>query len=241
MSNATWYIGCSGFHYKHWKGTFYPEKLAQKKWFEFYCQHFLTLELNVTFYRFPQLSFLQAWFGKSPAEFRFSVKAPRIITHFNQFHHSADLISDFYNTIREGLGEKLGPVLFQMPPRFSYDEERLERVINSLDNSFLNVVEFRHKTWWNDTVYQALGKHNITFCGMSHPQLPDELIINSPYVYYRLHGVPDLYRSPYSDPFLKKLKKQVDNESSIKQSWVYFNNDVETHAVYDAIKLKSII
>ena len=110
-----WHIGCSGFHYRDWRGTFYPVKLPQKKWFDYYCEHFKTLELNVTFYRFPQLSFLQNWYQKAPADFRFSVKAPKAITHFKQFHDTARMISDFYETINNGLQEKLGPVLFQMP------------------------------------------------------------------------------------------------------------------------------
>src|SRR3954464_5011246 len=108
-----WFIGCSGFHYKHWKNVFYPEGLPQKKWFDFYCQHFNTLELNVTFYRFPQLSFLQTWHTKSPDNFRFAVKAPRAITHYKKFNDSYELLSSFYDTINNGLQAKLGPVLFQ--------------------------------------------------------------------------------------------------------------------------------
>src|SRR3982750_2937983 len=118
-----WWIGCSGFHYKHWKDIFYPQGLPQTKWFEFYCQHFNTLELNVTFYRFPRLSFLETWYKKSPKEFRFSVKAPRLITHFKQFHDSERFISDFYNVVKEGLKDKLGCTLFQLPPRSAYKEE----------------------------------------------------------------------------------------------------------------------
>src|ERR1700747_49503 len=110
-----WFIGCSGFHYKEWKGIFYPEKLPQRKWFEYYSSRFNTLELNTTFYRFPQLGVLQNWYEKSPADFRFSVKAPRLITHYKQFNDSRQLLADFYGTIREGLQDKLGPVLFQLP------------------------------------------------------------------------------------------------------------------------------
>ena len=117
-----WQIGCSGFHYKHWKERFYPEGLPQKKWFDYYYQHFKTLELNVTFYRFPQLSFLQNWHANSPADFRFAVKAPRAITHYRKFINTVDFISSFYDTINNGLQQKLGPVLFQMPPNFQFDE-----------------------------------------------------------------------------------------------------------------------
>lgn len=229
-----WYIGCSGFHYKHWKGTFYPEGLAQAKWFDYYCKHFSTLELNVTFYRFPQLSFLQTWYNKSPVDFRFAVKAPRAITHYKKFKDCTDLINSFYDTISNGLQEKLGPVLFQLPPNFHYDDDKLERIINQLNPTFNNVVELRHESWWNEDVYNKLAEHNITFCGMSHPTLPDEVVQNTPVIYYRFHGVPELYRSPYSIEFLESVVTAVENNEIGEECWCYFNNDIETSAISNA-------
>jgi uncharacterized protein YecE (DUF72 family) len=235
-----WHIGCSGFHYRHWKGSFYPEGLAQKNWFEYYCQHFNTLELNVTFYRFPQLSFTQGWYKKSPEKFSFSVKAPRAITHYKKFTDTERLISDFYDVIREGLKEKLGCILFQMPPSYNYTEEKLEKIISSLDSSFNNVVEFRHISWWDDKIYKELAKHNITFCGMSHPLLPDDVIINNPVLYYRLHGVPQLYKSPYSPKELKKLADDIKRSRKVKQAFIYFNNDIDTSAIENARQLMEL-
>ena len=190
----SWKIGCSGFHYKHWKEIFYPRGLAQTKWFEFYCEHFNTVELNTTFYRFPKLSSLEIWYKRSPEDFLFAVKAHRLITHFKQFQKTDQVIGDFYSLIAEGLKEKLGCVLFQLPPRSVYTEERLDRIINSLDPAFKNVLEFRHVSWWAPEVYKKLSKHKITFCGMSHLELPQDVIQNSPLFYYRFHGVPELYR-----------------------------------------------
>lgn len=236
-----WFIGCSGFHYKHWKGTFYPADLPQKNWFNYYCTYFKTLELNVTFYRFPQLSFLQNWFEQSPETFRFAVKAPRIITHYKKFLNTSDLISDFYQVINEGLREKLACVLFQLPPSFSYSEERLERIINSLDRSSLNVVEFRHASWWTEHVYQELGKHNITFCGMSHPVLPKGIICNTPLLYHRMHGEGQLYASDYTDTQLRKLADEIRSHSNLKEAFIYFNNDINTYAPNNALKLNSMI
>ncbi|MGN8068969.1 DUF72 domain-containing protein [Mucilaginibacter sp. SG564] len=236
-----WHIGCSGFHYKDWKGKFYPEDLPQRKWFDYYCEHFKTLELNVTFYRFPQLSFLQNWYGKSPADFRFAVKAPRAITHYKKFNDTTELITSFYDTINQGLREKLGPVLFQLPPSFSYDEEKLERIINSLNPSFKNVLELRHVSWWNDLVYQKLAKHHITFCGMSHPSLPDDVIQNTPIVYYRFHGVPVLYRSPYSKGFLQKIINAVKQNPGTREAWFYFNNDFDAVGVGNANDMISLV
>lgn len=236
-----WHIGCSGFHYKDWRGRFYPEKLAMKNWFDHYTKFFDTVELNVTFYRFPQLSFLQGWYQKCPEHFRFSVKAPKAITHYKQFHDSARMITDFYETINNGLQEKLGPVLFQLPPRLAYDEERLERIIDNLNPSFNNVVEFRHETWWRDDVYKALADHNIAFCGMSHPTLPDDVIINTSNVYYRFHGVPNLYRSPYSKEFLQRVVDAVTSNEQVKTGWSYFNNDFDAVGVRNAEDMIALI
>ena len=236
-----WHIGCSGFHYKHWRGTFYPEKLGMTKWFDYYCRHFSTLELNVTFYRFPQLSFLQNWYEKSPQEFRFAVKAPRAITHYKKFNDTVDLLSSFYDTIGEGLQEKLGPVLFQIPPSYNYTEEKLDKILKALNPAFSNVLEPRHVSWWQDDIYQKLAQHNITFCGMSHPTLPDDVIQNTPVIYYRFHGVPELYRSRYSTAYLQKVVDAVKANPKAKQGWFYFNNDVETHAIDNAKEMMGMV
>ncbi|MBK0378958.1 DUF72 domain-containing protein [Mucilaginibacter segetis] len=229
-----WHIGCSGFHYKDWRGTFYPEDLPQRKWFDFYCEHFNTLELNVTFYRFPQLSFLQNWYQKSPAEFRFAVKAPRAITHYKKFNDTDELVNSFYETINNGLREKLGPVLFQIPPSFNYTEEKLEKIINALNPDFMNILEPRHVSWWQPEVYEKLAQHHITFCGMSHPTLPDEVIQNTPVIYYRFHGVPNLYRSPYSNEFLQHIVNVVKHNKQAQKGWFYFNNDYDAVAIANA-------
>ncbi|KAA8486772.1 uncharacterized protein YecE (DUF72 family) [Arcticibacter tournemirensis] len=235
-----WHIGCSGFHYKHWKGTFYPEKLAQSKWFDYYCRFFNTLELNVTFYRFPQLSFLQNWYLKSPSGFHFAVKAPRLITHYKQFSGVADMTSDFYHTIREGLKEKLGCVLFQMPPRFSFSRERLEKIIRSVDNSYPNVLEFRHQTWWREDVYNTLRAHNISFCGMSHPILPPEVISNTSLLYYRLHGMEQLYASNYEEQQLSALIETIRKNANTTDAYIFFNNDINTFAVHNGLLMNRL-
>lgn len=233
-----WHIGCSGFHYAHWKGGFYPEGLAQKNWFRFYAEHFCTLELNVTFYRFPRVPVLRNWYDQAPADFRFSVKAPKVITHYKQFHGTVDMLTDFYTTIREGLQEKLGPVLFQFSPRFRYNEERLARVLDQLDPGFDNVLEFRHADWWREEVYDALRQRGIAFCGMSHPQLQDAPVITAKVVYYRFHGVPDLYRSFYDDETLRSFVHLLQSNKEVDQVWCYFNNDAAVAAIPNAQTLR---
>jgi uncharacterized protein YecE (DUF72 family) len=236
----SWCIGCSGYHYRHWKERFYPVGLPQRRWFEYYSQHFDTLELNVTFYRFPQISFLQNWHAQSPADFRFSVKAPRLITHYKQFHEAAQLLGDFYQTIQLGLQEKLGAVLFQLPPKLAYTPERLERIIGSLDLAYRNVLEPRHASWWQPAIYQKLAEHNISFCGMSHPDLPPEVVANTEVLYYRLHGVPELYKSPYPVDELRRLVQQIKAASHVKQVYIYFNNDIDASAILNARELQEL-
>ena len=228
-----WHIGCSGFHYKEWKKVFYPEGLAQTKWFDHYSSKFDTIELNVTFYRFPRLPVLESWYNKSPAHFLFAVKVPRFITHFRKFIGTEESLRSFYEIIKEGLKEKIGPILFQLPPDFIYSEEKLQQIIQSLNSSFSNVIEFRHSSWWNEKVYSLLKKHNITFCSISYPKLPDDVITTSDIIYYRFHGVPKLYYSKYENKDLKKIVDAIQ-KSSVKTVFVYFNNTASVAAIENA-------
>jgi uncharacterized protein YecE (DUF72 family) len=233
-SNIQWRIGCSGFHYADWKKVFYPEGLPQRKWFEYYCTIFNTLELNTTFYRFPQVRFLKNWYDQSPAGFEFSVKAPRLITHYKQFIDCKRYLSDFYTTARDGLQEKLGCILFQLPSRIKYDKAKLSRIIEGLDPAFKNVVEFRDAGWWKKSVYAELKKHHIIFCGMSHPSLPDEPVCNTTTAYYRFHGVPRLYYSQYKKSFLQEVVTKIQSAKKVEQGYLYFNNTATLAAIRNA-------
>ncbi len=211
MQKIKWHIGCSGFHYKEWKNEFYPRGLAQSKWFDFYTQHFNTLELNVTFYRFPTLQSLKSWYDKAPAGFSFSAKVPRSITHFKKFEETEQMLKDFYQLLKEGLQEKLSCVLFQLPPQFSFSEERLEKILSQVDASFNNVIEFRNESWWREDVKAVLKKNDISFCGVSFPKITfDDAVINTPLCYYRFHGVPRLFYSEYDPAFIEKIFRQIE-------------------------------
>ncbi|WP_207511388.1 DUF72 domain-containing protein [Longitalea luteola] len=241
MPVLQWHIGSSGFHYKEWKEVFYPKGVPQRLWLDYYCQHFNTIELNVTFYRFPQLSFLVNWYQKTPAHFSFAVKAPRLITHYKKFHDCKLLLDDFYNTIQKGLQEKLGCVLFQLPAQLAYSEELLQKIVQQLSPSFINVVEFRHVSWWQPQVYEALSRHRICFCSISHPTLPDEVINNTDVIYYRFHGVPDLYYSAYDESFLQQVITAIQTAKQAKQAFVYFNNTAATSAIYNARFVQQLV
>jgi uncharacterized protein YecE (DUF72 family) len=236
-----WWIGCSGFYYKGWKGKFYPEGLSQRKWFEFYCESFNTVELNVTFYRFPRVEDLKGWYNRSPDDFVFTVKAPRLITHFKKFNDVKRELNDFYATVSNGLKHKLGCVLFQLHPGIEYNEGRLEQILKPLDKSFINVIEFRHVSWWRHNVIKVLQQEKITFCGISYPNLPDDVIKTAPSMYYRFHGIPKLYLSVYSDKELNNIVNDIKRKRRVQEVYMYFNNDIEVAAVKNARTVQKLI
>ena len=234
-------IGCSGFYNKHWKNIFYPDTLPQSKWLNFYSEHFKTVELNSTFYRFPTLKSLQTWYDKSPPDFLFSIKVPQIITHINKFNDSQEQINDFYAVCAEGLQNKLGCILFQLPPSIHFSEEKLLQITNSLNPEFKNVIEFRHESWWRQSVYDTLSDKQIIFCSVSHPTLPATVISNMETVYIRLHGNIKMFYSNYSTKELQDLYDMVVNNKNIKEAFIYFNNTASTAGVLNAQQLMGII
>jgi uncharacterized protein YecE (DUF72 family) len=226
-----WKIGCSGYQYAEWKRIFYPDEIAQRKWFEFYCEHFNSIELNTTFYRFPKIDHLKSWYNRSPANFTFAVKAPRLITHYKRLNEAQDALRNFYDIVREGLREKLGFVLFQFPSSFVFEEHRLERIVNLMNHDTKNVVEFRHKSWWNENVFSIFSENKITFSGMSHPELPDQVIKTTDTVYYRFHGVPHLYSSKYDTETLERVVNGIQSQRQLNDAFIFFNNTAEGAAV----------
>jgi uncharacterized protein YecE (DUF72 family) len=242
MQKTKWHIGCSGFSYKEWKEEFYPKGLAQSKWFAYYTEHFNTLELNVTFYRFPTLKSLEGWYTKAPEGFSFSAKVPRDITHYKMFVETETMMADFYGALREGLKEKLSCVLFQLPPSFSYNEEKLERILDHIDPAFLNVIEFRHQSWWREDVKQILAKKSISFCGVSFPKISfDDAVVNTPLTYYRFHGVPVLFHSEYQPAFIQKIHQQIANNEKAQEAFIYFNNTASLAALHNAKYFQQLV
>lgn len=234
-----WHVGCSGFHYTDWKDIFYPADLPENKWFHFYHTKFHTLELNASFYKFPTTDSMLKWHKKSPKHFTFSVKAPRIITHFHKLQNCDKYLLDFYTACRDGLKEKLGPVLFQFPSNFVYSEENLQHIVKTLDKSFVNVVEFRHVSWWDKKVYEVLKKHSIIFCSVNFPGLPDDIVVMEHTVYYRLHGVPKLYHSEYEHGTLAKIADLILHASKVKTAYCFFNNTATAGAIFNAVWLEN--
>ena len=235
------YIGCSGFSNRDWKGFFFPEELPPKEQLNFYATQFNTVEINSTFYRRPRPQTLQNWYERTGEDFKFFIKIPKTITHIKRLKDTAAETTDFCNHIHNGIKEKLAGFLFQMPPSFHYSEEHLEQLIKTVDSRFLNVVEFRHKSWWTEEIFETLKKKNIVFSGVSFPKdIPDDFIINnSKSVYYRLHGVPVLFKSEYSVEELEKLAKEI--KKAKQDVFVFFNNTWGIAALKNALYLKKIL
>ena len=234
-----YYVGCSGYYYPGWKNIFYPPGLPNKSWLNYYSSVFNSVELNGTFYHTPRLSSLIKYARETPDDFKFSVKMSRYITHVLRMKDCRHLITDFQNLIVEGLADKLIYFLFQMPPSFHYNEENLQRLINNIPNKTQNVIEFRHLSWWNNTVKKAFTDARLTFCNIDFPGLKTGFLHTSSEFYLRLHGNPELFKSSYSKQQLKKFHNKFP--LNCKQHTIYFNNTYYDAGLKNALQLMEIL
>lgn len=235
------YIGTSGWHYVHWRDRFYPAKLPKAKWLEFYASNFNTVELNNSFYRLPTEAAFTTWRDSSPSDFVYAVKVSRFITHIKRLKNTGDAVEKFINRARI-LGEKLGPLLYQLPPNMHRNDEVLESFISSLPDGVRHVVEFRHQSWLDEEVFQILRRYNTGFCVFDMPSISCPLIATADFAYIRFHGSSALYSSCYSDEELTGWGNRLaDLASKLKVVYVYFNNDVEAFAIRNAVTLRNYL
>lgn len=230
-------VGCSSYNNGSWKGIFYPEDLARSQWFEFYCEHFKTYEINASFYKFPTVKSLQGWYHKAPEHFKFAVKAPKIITHLKQFTDCRSETDEFYANCHKGLGQKLGCILFQLPPTIEFTPYRLALILSYMNVDFCNVVEFRNETWWRPEVYEAFADKQVIFCNLSFPKLPTTLVQSGKIGYFRMHGVPKLFKSEYTQDELGQLVEAI-KLTDWNESYIYFNNTASTAGILNALKMQ---
>ena len=232
-------IGTSGWSYPHWQGPFYSLDLPPNKWLEYYCQHFDTVELNNTFYHLPRPATFANWHKRTPENFLFSVKGSRFISHILKLNSAREPLQNLLENARE-LKEKLGPVLFQLPPNFSGDCERLEKFLKILPKEQRFAFEFRHPSWFGAEVYRLLKKNGSALVISDTPQYPLIFEITADFVYVRLHGHQQLYASKYSAGELEDWATRI--KSWLKSGldvFVYFDNDANAHAVQNAKELKT--
>jgi len=232
-------IGCSGWSYAHWRRIFYPDKMPAREHFNFYAQHFDTVELNNSFYRQPPRERFVTWAQQAPPGFLFAVKGSRYISHIKRMAVEQKSI-DMVVQPAEGLGERLGPILFQFQANFKLDLPRLETFLPMLPGDHRFTLEFRHESWLIPTVFDLLRARGIALCIPDHPKMPQSLEITSDFTYVRFHlGARGI---GYSGSALEKWAERVREwRASRLDVFLYFNNDMEGYAIKDARTLAGLL
>ena len=232
-----YWIGTSGWDYKHWRGPFYPEEMPAAKWLDFFCRHFKTVELNNTFYRLPREETWRKWGRSVPEGFVFSVKASRFITHVKRLRDCEEPLETFLGRARL-LGDALGPVLYQLPPNFQRTPVNVERVADFLallPQDVRHVFEFRHESWFTDEVFALLSRHNAGFCAFHMADRETPLEATTDFAYIRFHGSDSMYGGSYSEEQLANWAGRIQElPEDVRDAYIYFNNDAEGHAVANA-------
>ncbi len=244
---GTLLIGTSGYSYSHWgKGVFYPKDVPQRAWLEYYSRHFNTVELNVTFYRLVRKEVFEGWYRRTPKEFRFAAKGSRYITHIKRLRDCEEAIQSFSDNI-QGLGEKLEVILWQLPPRFVYQKERLSAFCELVSEcagirETRHAFEFRHESWFVPEAARLLEHYGFSLCIPDSPHLPTAEIVTASFIYLRFHGSKSLYSSKYTDEELahwaQKAQIWLDQGKSL---YAFFNNDVSGYAIENARRFREFL
>lgn len=236
------HIGTSGWVYKHWRrGVFYPKDLPQKDELNFYTQHFPTVELNNSFYNLPSRSTFRSWRQQTPGDFFFAVKASRFLTHMKKLKDPEDPLKRFMDAAR-GLGDKLGPILFQFPASWQVNLDRLAEFMTALKRYRGRrwAFEFRHKTWLSADTYKLLRKGDAALCLPVAPDVPLDAELTADWTYIRFHrgkrgtGYSSQELSAWADRIKGFARQGAD-------VYAYFNNDPGGHAIEDARRLRDML
>ncbi|RPI16852.1 MAG: DUF72 domain-containing protein [Ignavibacteriae bacterium] len=240
-------IGTSGWIYKHWNGTFYPQEVKEREKLTYFMENFKTVELNASFYRTPALSTFKKWHDEAKEGFVFTIKLSRFISHIKRLVLDDDEIRSVITYILQNvkeLGEHLGAILIQLPPSLKSNNERLEKFldfftgeIKKLDYNPDIAIEFRHETWFNEDTYGILRKYNIAFVISDSTAWPTAHVFTAEHSYIRFHGPEKLFASLYSDEQMKWWADFILEHKEIKKFYVYFNNDEHGYAIVNSKKL----
>jgi uncharacterized protein YecE (DUF72 family) len=212
-------VGASGFSYKEWLGKFYPARLAGAKMLTFYAERLPTVEINYTFRAMPRRAMLEGWAAKTPANFRFALKAPQRITHFARLRGTRETLDYFIETA-SALGERLGPVLFQLPPDFSRDDALLADFLGHVALRVKPAFEFRHPSWFDDAVFQLLREGGAALCVAETDQLTSPIIQTAPHVYLRLRK--EAYDAGMLATWAEKIRRIAAGAQDI---YIYFKHE----------------
>ena len=235
-------IGTSGYHYKHWVGKFYPKGLKPQRMLAFYAQRFDTVELNNSFYRLPSREAFENWHGSTPKGFCFAVKASRYITHMKKLKDPQSGLSNFLPRA-EALGSKLGPIVFQLPPHWNCDIDRLAEFLEHLPKEHRYSFELRDRSWHTEKVYDLLRRYNAAFCIYELAGFRSALEITADFTYIRLHGPKEkAYQGSYSRTSLMKWATCIRKwRDELKSVFLYFDNDEAGYAARNADQIKRLL
>ena len=211
-------VGTSGFSYPAWRGSFYPDDLPGREMLRYYARALGTVEINHTFRRLPTPALLTGWARQTPTGFRFALKAPQRITHVLRLRDAGEITAAFCRAAT-GLGPKLGPLLFQLPPYFRFDAARLGDFLASLPRGLEPTFEFRHESWFNDQTYDLLGQHRAALCIAEADDLATPPVPTAPFGYLRLR------RADYGDADLDRWAARVREVATWKRVYVYFKHE----------------
>lgn len=234
-------IGTSGWDYKHWRETFYPP--GERPNLCRYAEQFDTVEINNSFYRLPSPETFEKWHDGTPADFLFAVKASRFITHMKKLKDPAGSFEKFFSAVAH-LGPKLGPILFQFPPRWGRNLHRLSDFLGVIQPKRLRCAfEFRNETWFQPEIVDLLARHNAAFCIYDIAQRRSPLSATADFLYIRLHGPgAAAYSGSYSDDALSEWAARIGAwQSSQRDVFCYFDNDQKAYAAGDALRLKALL
>jgi uncharacterized protein YecE (DUF72 family) len=235
------WIGTSGWHYKHWVGNFYPARLPSSRMLAHYIEKFDTVELNNSFYKLPAETSLSAWRDSTPPHFHFAVKGSRFLTHMKKLKNAEEGLKRFLDAV-EVLRPKLGPVLFQLPPQWEVDTDRLADFLAIFRRDLRCAFEFRNPTWNTREIYDLLGRYNAAYCVFDLAGYLSPREVTADFSYVRLHGPGGKYQGTYSEAQLQKWAHQIDAWSkTLAAVYVYFDNDDSGYAPHDALRLKSML
>jgi uncharacterized protein YecE (DUF72 family) len=234
-------VGTSGWSYDHWKSRYYPCDLPTTKRLSFYASEFDTVELNSSFYHLPRETTFEKWREGTPKGFVFAVKGSRYVTHIKKLVGVEDAVLNLCRSAA-ALREKLGPILWQLPPRIKRDDGRLEAFLNCLPRDLPHVIEFRSEDWFDEGVYGMLRRYGVSFCSVSSPRFVTDLVLTGEIGYLRMHGEEGWYSSRYSDEQLRFWADKISREfSGCRQAYVYFNNDANAYAIANARELRRLL
>jgi uncharacterized protein YecE (DUF72 family) len=239
--SGTLRIGTSGWHYSHWIGPFYPAGIPKRNLLPLYAEHFDTTELNAPFYRLPTEATVEKWARETPEDFLFAWKASRYVTHIKRLLDVGDSVKLMMDRA-SGLGDKLGPVLWQLPPSLHRDDERLASFLKLLRGNRSHTVEFRHRSWFDPEVFRLLADHGVAFCISDHAYAPSPWEATAGFVYIRAHGTNGRYWGSYSDAtqagYATRIRAYREEGRTV---FCYFDNDNQAAAPGDAKYLLSLL